>query len=134
MVSGVETFDGYVARFMGDGLLALFGAPQAMEHHVEQAIRAGLDIQRRMTGYSTDVKTKYGLPHFAVRVGINTGYLVASLVAGGKGEYTVIGDPINIASRLEEAAQQAITQSIVDNLQDDELTQGMAVRRASRPG
>jgi class 3 adenylate cyclase/tetratricopeptide (TPR) repeat protein len=104
MRAGVEQFGGNVARYMGDGVLAFFGAPQALEGHAEQAVLAGLEIQSRTGKYEARLIQEYGLTEFKVRVGINSGYVVAGHVAGAAGEYTVIGDAVNIASRFEEAA------------------------------
>lgn len=104
MSSAVQAYGGNIARYMGDGVLAFFGAPQALEDHAEQAILAGLDIQKRLSEYEVEVRDRYGLNEFQVRVGINSGFVVAGHVAGAKGEYTVIGDTVNVASRIEEAA------------------------------
>ena len=104
MDAAVQAYGGNVARYMGDGVLAFFGAPQALEDHAEQAILAGLDIQNRLSEYELEVKDRYGLDDLQARVGINSGYVVAGHVAGAKGEYTVIGDTVNVASRIEEAA------------------------------
>jgi class 3 adenylate cyclase/tetratricopeptide (TPR) repeat protein len=104
MSTAVHAYGGNIARYMGDGVLAFFGAPQALEDHAEQAILAGLDIQSRMSEYAVEIRDSYGLDEFQARVGINSGYVVAGHVAGAKGEYTVIGDTVNLASRIEEAA------------------------------
>ena len=104
MSAAVQAYGGNVARYMGDGVLAFFGAPQALENHAEQAILAGLDIQSRLSAYELEVRNRYGLTEFQARVGINSGYVVAGHVAGAQGEYTVIGDTVNVASRIEEAA------------------------------
>jgi len=104
MNEAVQDYGGTISRYTGDGVLALFGAPQAIEQHAERAIRAGLAIQEQMAGYAGEVEAGHGLAGFRVRVGINSGYVVAGRIAGGLGEYTVIGDAINVASRLEAAA------------------------------
>jgi class 3 adenylate cyclase/tetratricopeptide (TPR) repeat protein len=104
MRAAVERFGGNVSRYMGDGVLAFFGAPRALEGHAEQAIRAGLEIQSRMDKYAAQLNEEYRISEFKVRIGINSGYVVAGNVDGAAGEYTVIGDTVNIASRLEEAA------------------------------
>ncbi len=104
MATSVDRFGGTVGRYMGDGVLAIFGAPRALERHAEQAILAGLDIQKRMQDYEKLVLRQFGLSNFKVRIGINSGHVVAGQVAGAKGEYTVIGDAVNIASRFEAAA------------------------------
>ena len=100
----VKSLGGTVARYMGDGILALFGAPKAQEHHAEQAVRAGLAIQERIKEYVDLLRDKRGLPDFKVRVGINSGRVVGGAVGGEQGEYTVIGDAVNMAARFESAA------------------------------
>ena len=104
MSAAIQVYGGNVARYMGDGVLAFFGAPLALEDHAEQAILAGLDIQLRLAAYALDIKRRYELAQFQARVGINSGYVVAGHVAGAQGEYTVIGDTINVASRIESVA------------------------------
>jgi class 3 adenylate cyclase len=100
----VESFGGTVTRYMGDGILALFGAPKAQERHAEQAIRAGLAIQQRIEAYGELLRLEHGLVEFNVRVGINTGRVVGGGVGGEQGEYTVMGDAVNMAARFEAAA------------------------------
>ncbi len=100
----VKSCGGSVTRYMGDGILAVFGAPKAQEHHAEQAIRAGLAIQERIKEYADLQREKRGLPDFKVRVGINSGRVVGGSVGGEQGEYTVIGDAVNMAARFEAAA------------------------------
>ena len=104
MSAAIQVYGGNVARYMGDGVLAFFGAPLALEDHAEQAILAGLDIQLRLAAYALDIKRRYELAQFQARDGINSGYVVAGHVAGAQGEYTVIGDTINVASRIESVA------------------------------
>ena len=104
MNQAIEFFGGTVSRYMGDGILAIFGAPKAQERHAEQAIRAGLAIQDRMAVYADQLRQEHDLPNFQARVGINSGHVVGGVVGGEHGEYTVIGDAANLASRFEAAA------------------------------
>ena len=78
----VKSFVGTVTRYMGDGILALFGAPKAQEHHAEQAVRAGLAIQERIKEYADLLRNKRGLPDYKVRVGINSRRVVGGVVGG----------------------------------------------------
>ena len=95
----VERYGGTVDKFIGDNVMALFGAPVAHEDDAERAVRAGLGMQDAME------EVNAGLPagiDFALRVGINTG----EVIAGAVGEaYTVMGDTVNVASRLQSAAR-----------------------------
>jgi len=95
----VERFGGTVDKYIGDNVMALFGAPRAHEDDEERAVRAGLGMQAAMG------EVNEGLPpgvDFELRVGINTG----EVLAGAVGEdYTVIGDTVNVAARLQSAAR-----------------------------
>jgi class 3 adenylate cyclase/tetratricopeptide (TPR) repeat protein len=95
----VERYGGTIDKFIGDNVMALFGAPVAHEDDAERAVRAGLAMQDAMQ----DVNQ--GLPsgvNFELRVGVNTG----EVIAGAVGEaYTVMGDTVNVASRIQSAAR-----------------------------
>ncbi|MGE5636143.1 MAG: adenylate/guanylate cyclase domain-containing protein, partial [Nocardioidaceae bacterium] len=96
----VELYGGSVDKFIGDNVMALFGAPVAHEDDAERAVRAGLGMQAAMA------EVNEGLPpdtQFALRVGVNTGEVLAGAVAGES--YTVVGDTVNVASRLQAAAR-----------------------------
>ena len=94
----VERYGGTVDKYIGDNVMAIFGAPVAHEDDAERAVRAGLGMQDAM------VEVNDGLPagaHFALRVGVNTGEVLAGAVGDA---YTVTGDTVNVASRLQSAA------------------------------
>jgi class 3 adenylate cyclase/tetratricopeptide (TPR) repeat protein len=95
----VERYGGTVDKYIGDNVMALFGAPVAHEDDAERAVRAGLGMQAAME------EVNAGLPggiNFDLRVGVNTG----EVLAGAVGEaYTVVGDTVNVASRLQSAAR-----------------------------
>src|ERR1700694_4211150 len=104
-IRAVEAYGGTVSSLMGDGLLALFGAPVAHEDDPERAVRAGLDIMAAAREYADEVRRGWGVEGFAMRVGIHTGEVVAGRVgAGNRVEYSVMGDTVNTAARLEAAA------------------------------
>jgi predicted ATPase/class 3 adenylate cyclase len=105
IVEAVHRFGGTINRFMGDGVFALFGVPQAYEDHAERAVRAGLAIQSAIATYACRVEEEHGIHRFAVRVGINSGLVVTGRLGGEDGEYTAIGDTVNVASRLEASAE-----------------------------
>ncbi len=95
---------GVVDKYMGDALMALFGAPIAHEDDPERAVRAGLEMQSAAREFAAQLETRTGI-RLAVRVGINTGLVVAGAVgSGAKRDYTVMGDAVNLAQRLETAA------------------------------
>jgi class 3 adenylate cyclase/tetratricopeptide (TPR) repeat protein len=95
----VVRYGGTVDKYIGDNVMALFGAPVAHEDDAERAVRAGLGMQDAMA------EVNAGLPdgaHFALRVGVNTGEVLAGAVGDA---YTVVGDTVNVASRLQSAAR-----------------------------
>jgi len=110
MIRPVYAFEGTVARLMGDGLLAFFGAPTAHEDDPQRAILAGLEIIKAVKSYSEEIKDRWGF-NFEVRVGINTGLVVVGAVGSDlRLEYTALGDAINLAARMEQTAQPGAVQ------------------------
>jgi class 3 adenylate cyclase/tetratricopeptide (TPR) repeat protein len=91
---------GRIDKHIGDAVMALFGTPVAREDDPERAIRAALAMQAEVQGFMVDEK---GEPHLRMRIGINTGPVLLGQV-GTTGEYTAMGDTVNLASRLEHAA------------------------------
>ncbi|HET6639973.1 MAG TPA: adenylate/guanylate cyclase domain-containing protein, partial [Gemmatimonadota bacterium] len=101
LADAVYEYEGYVDKFIGDAIMALFGAPLAHEDDPERAVLAALAMQ--------DVVVRHNqtsdIP-LALRVGINVGEVVAAhLGTGGRMQYTVLGDTVNVASRLEGQAK-----------------------------
>jgi class 3 adenylate cyclase/tetratricopeptide (TPR) repeat protein len=95
----VERYGGTVDKYIGDNVMAIFGAPIAHEDDAERAVRAGLGMQAAMG------EINEGLPsgvHFDLRVGVNTGEVLAGAVGAS---YTVTGDTVNVAARLQSAAR-----------------------------
>ncbi len=102
----IERFEGYVARYMGDGVLAYFGYPQAHEDDAERAVRAGLGVVEAMHEVNTNVSQGKGV-ELAVRVGIATGpVVVGDLIGeGASQESAVVGETPNLAARLQGLAK-----------------------------
>ncbi|TFG73720.1 MAG: tetratricopeptide repeat protein [Anaerolineales bacterium] len=101
LVNAIHRYDGLVDKFIGDGLMAVFGAPLAHENDAELAIRAALDMQQAAREFSSIAQAKLGAP-ISIRIGIHSGIVVAGVLGTDtQTSYTVIGDPVNIASRLE---------------------------------
>jgi class 3 adenylate cyclase/predicted ATPase len=103
MAAKIDEYSGRVARYQGDGFKAVFGLPTAQENDPAQAIRAGLAIQAEANAIAEELKEAHGLPGFQVRVGIATGMVFS----GGEteGQDTIKGPPVNLAARLESAAE-----------------------------
>lgn len=103
MTDIVFAYDGTLDKYIGDGLMAVFGAPIEKPDDAERAIRAALEIREQLTSMMKNTKRE---SRFDIRIGLNTGRVVAGNIGSPKRmEYTVIGDPVNIASRLESIAK-----------------------------
>ncbi len=100
VVETVRRFGGYVAKYMGDGVLVYFGYPQAHEDDAERAVRAGLELVRAVS----DLKTSAAL---RTRVGIATGLVVVGdlIGSGAAQEQAVVGETPNLAARLQGVAE-----------------------------
>lgn len=104
LTSPVIRYGGTVARLMGDAILAFFGAPSAHEDDPLRAVLAGLDILDGIQAFREQLVAEYGMD-FNVRVGINTGVAVVGEIGSAlAGEYTAMGDAVNLASRMEQSA------------------------------
>jgi class 3 adenylate cyclase len=89
---------GHANKFIGDGMLAVFGAPDRHDDHAECALEAAVKIAEA-------VERNYGT-ELAIAIGINSGpVMVGTVGGGGRLEFTVIGDPVNVAARVEEATR-----------------------------
>ena len=103
LVAEVDRYEGTVDKFIGDAVMALFGAPVAHEDDPSRALRAALGMQRALQAFNVDLERERAL-RFALRIGIETGEVVAGVRdVGGVREYTVIGDAVNVAARLQSA-------------------------------
>ncbi|UVO31836.1 adenylate/guanylate cyclase domain-containing protein [Bradyrhizobium arachidis] len=104
LTAAVQSFGGFVDKFIGDALLALFGAPAAHEDDPERAVRAALDMIRRTERLGERTKIYAGSP-LLLHIGINTGHVVAGgLGVGVAKSYSVTGDTVNTAQRLQSMA------------------------------
>jgi len=106
IVGEVESLGGHVKDLAGDGVLAFFGAPTTREDDAERAVRCALRIVGEMEEYAREVRRGWGAEGFGVRVGAATGAVVVGEVgAGSRVEYAAFGDTVNIAARLQSAAE-----------------------------
>lgn len=104
-VEAIYAHEGTIDKFTGDGLMALFGASKALENHAERACRVALAMQAAVAALSEEEIVRLGQP-LRLRIGINSGeVIVGALGATHRADYTVIGDTVNIAARLESLAE-----------------------------
>ena len=99
----VSRYGGTVDKFTGDGLMVVFGAPVALEDHAVRACRAALDIQTAMGDLAEDVRQLDGL-ELELRVGLNSGQVIAGEVGSVAGGFTAIGEQVGMAQRMESVA------------------------------
>jgi adenylate cyclase len=114
VVPAVVDAGGHVNKFLGDGALAVFGAPNDLADHADAALKAAVLIQRLAT-------ERFG-NELRIGIGINTGKVIAGTIGGaGKLEFTLIGDTVNVAARVEQLTKTTgdailLTQQCVDSL------------------
>ena len=99
----VQRYQGTVDKFTGDGLMALFGAPVALEDHALRACIAALEIQSVTQELAAEINRRDGAA-LQIRVGLNSGDVVAGEIGSGPGRYTAFGHPVGIAQRMEAGA------------------------------
>ncbi len=103
LATPVYAHGGKVTRFMGDGFLALFGAQMVRENETEIAVRAGLQILAEAQVYAQELQEQWQIPDFNVRVGISSGLVIIG--GDSEAEDTIMGTTVNLAARLEKAAE-----------------------------
>ena len=96
-------YAGTVDKFTGDGVMALFGAPVALEDHAVRACLAALDVQRQAAILAEEVKRRDAIV-LQLRVGLNSGRVIAGAVGAGPWSYTALGEQVGMAQRMESAA------------------------------
>ncbi len=105
MAETVHRYDGTVNQFLGDGIMALFGAPVALEDHAFRAVQAALVIQETVQSFVKELRTPHDVD-IRVRIGLNTGPVVVGRIGDDlRMDYTAIGDTTHLASRLQSIAQ-----------------------------
>ncbi len=105
MIEAVHRYEGTVNTVMGDGLMALFGAPLAHEDHAVRACYAALRMQENIARYSDEIQRSYGVP-VMIRIGVNSGEIVISGIGNDLHmDYTVVGQTAHLAARMEQMAK-----------------------------
>src|SRR5262249_34289041 len=121
MIETTFKHDGTLDKFMGDSVMAIFGAPIAHADHSERAIRTALAMQEGMVALNAK-RTRDGKEGVAIGIGVSAGEVVAGTVGTeDRMEYTVIGDSVNLAARLQSNAkpgQILISQRTLDKVRD----------------
>lgn len=139
MCKAVENNRGTVCRFMGDGVMAMFGAPVASEHHAVDACEAAIEMQRAMRDYASGAEARHGTG-LQIRVGLHSGEVVVLTVGeGDKIEYDASGPTVPIAARMEQAAKPgevhltAATRSLAAHRIETDALEPVSVKGVSEP-
>ena len=102
---GVHRFEGTVNQYLGDGVMALFGAPVAHEDHAQRACFAALHLRDALRSYADELRLERGLP-LATRIGLNSGDVVVGKIGDDlRMDYTAQGQVVNVAQRMEQLAE-----------------------------
>ena len=99
----VQRYGGTVDKFTGDGIMAVFGAPLALEDHAVRACLAGLGIQDEVKRLSVEVENRDSI-ELQLRVGLNSGQVIAGEIGSGAFGYTAVGEQVGMAQRMESVA------------------------------
>jgi class 3 adenylate cyclase/tetratricopeptide (TPR) repeat protein len=103
-LGAVHRYEGTINQFLGDGFMALFGAPIAHEDHARRAVLAALEFRRQLHAHNADQHGPQGV-ELTVRMGLNTGMVVVGAIGDNlRMDYTAVGDTTNVAARLEQEA------------------------------
>src|SRR5262249_5556903 len=103
MMEAVHRYEGTVNQVMGDGIMALFGAPLAHEDHAVRACYAALRIQESVAQYAEGIFRAHGVP-IQIRVGLNSGEVVPAIGSDLHMDYRAVGQPTHLAARMEQMA------------------------------
>ncbi len=131
VVAAVEAEGGVVKQFLGDGVMALFGAPQAVPDHAARAVRAALGIVERLQGVNASL-VRRGLSPLEIGVGIHTGTVIAGLIGpDNRVEYGVVGDAVNVAARVEALTKELPAVILVSSEVASQLGPGFVLGRTA---
>jgi len=116
MCDTVESYGGTVSQVMGDGIMALFGAPLSLEDHAIRACHAALAMQERIRCHSDDIQRTRGAP-IQIRVGLSSGEAVLSISGHGLHlSYTAVGQTVHLAARMEQMAKPGTVLAAADTV------------------
>lgn len=138
MADAVREQGGSVKDFTGDGIMALFGAPDALEDAPLRACRAGLIINERLAAVAPAIEAKHGVRPL-MRIGVNSGLAVVTQIRGESAAMTALGDTVNLASRLQTVADPGTvyiseaTQRLVQGLVEATFAGAHAVKGKAEP-
>jgi class 3 adenylate cyclase len=131
MVEVVTSHGGVLDKFAGDAVMAVFGAPRPAADHARRALGCAAAMQHRQLALN-DAAGHAGLPAFQIGIGINTGTVIAGTLGGpGRLDYTVLGDAVNIAQRLQSEAVggEILASAVTIGQADTDLAEPVGLKR-----
>jgi adenylate cyclase len=136
-VPAIEAEGGTVNQYIGDAMMVIFGAPQPQPDHALRAVRAAIEVVRRVHGLQDRWK-ELGAEEFRIGIGIHTGLAVVGTVGSPRRlDYTAIGDTVNTAARIESANKQFQSEVLISHVTfsalDDVQRQQLSVNREPMP-
>ena len=139
MMEAVHRYEGTVNQVLGDGIMALFGAPLASEDHAVHACYAALRMQENVKKYAEQIQQRHGVP-LTIRVGLNSGEIVVRIIGNDlRMEYTAIGQTVYLAARMEQMATPgsvratAKTVQLAEGYVDVKLLPSLPVKGLAEP-
>src|SRR5438046_4526583 len=127
MMEAVHRYEGTVNQVLGDGIMALFGAPLAHEDHAVRACYAALAMQASISAYSEDIRRAQGLESM-VRIGLNSGEVVVRAIGSDlRMDYSAVGQTTHLAARMEQLARPGTVRLTASSLR---LVEGLVRVRA----
>ncbi len=132
MTDIIMGYEGTVDKFEGDAIIAFFGAPISFEDHARRACLASLDMQERLTQMRA-VWKQQGRHELTMRIGLNTGLMVVgNMGSKSRMDYTMMGDSVNLAARLEGVNKQYGTQTMISQFTYELVKDAVEVRELDR--
>jgi class 3 adenylate cyclase len=112
---------GTVDKFIGDEVLAVFGAPASLDDHALCAVSAAMDIKNSLSGFNAWLKDQMG-ENMGIGIGINTGEVISGNVGSKeKMEYTVVGGPVNMAFRIQDCTKEKLNSVLISSFTHNEI-------------
>lgn len=132
MTDIIQDLGGTIDKYEGDAIIAFWNAPVDQPDHARRAVRAALECQRKLAAMRPDLLRRTG-NEFHMRIGINTGHaVVGNLGSHSRFDYTMLGDAVNLAARLEGLNKQFGTYTMISQSTLDALGEGFYSRELSR--
>ena len=125
LIHKIHDYEGTVNELMGDGVLALFGAPIGLEDAPQRAVRSSLAMHKEMIRFNERIKGDYRIQPVLLRIGINTGPVVVGTLGNDRRvQFAAVGDTVNMAARMEQLAEPGTTYVTEETFR---LTEGFSV-------